>query len=69
MKLMLCLFYRQVLQVREEQVEQALEEVPLSRLLPPPMPKEEKTLVISGLWQAGHVTSFSPPIFVRHSKR
>jgi len=58
--------YLQVLQEREEQEAQLLDEL-TSRLLPPPIPKEEKILVTSKLPQAGQLTSFSPPILVKHS--
>jgi hypothetical protein len=50
-----------------EHVAQLLEE-DLSRLLPPPMPKEEKIFCISLLPQAAQETDFSLPIETRLSK-
>lgn len=60
-------FYLQVLQEVAEHVAQLLEE-DLSRLLPPPMPKEEKIFFISLLPQAAQETDFSFPIDTRLSK-
>jgi len=57
----------QVLQVFVEQVVQVSEEV-LSRLLPPPIPKEEKSFWISLLPQDAQETSFSFPTETRASK-
>ena len=59
--------YLQLLQEVAEQVEQAAEEL-LSRLLPPPMPKEEKSFWMSLLPQAEQETVFSFPIATRASK-
>lgn len=60
-------FYLQVLQEAAEHVAQLLEE-DLSRLLRPPMPKEEKIFCISLLPQAAQETDFSFPIETRLSK-
>jgi hypothetical protein len=57
----------QVLQVFVEQVVQVSEEV-LSLLLPPPIPKEEKSFWISLLPQDAQETSFSFPTEARDSK-
>ena len=57
----------QVLQVFVEQVVQASEDV-LSRLLPPPIPKEEKSFWISLFPQDAQETSFSFPMDTRDSK-
>lgn len=59
--------YLQVLQVFVEHVVQVSEEV-LSRLLPPPIPKEEKSFWISLLSQDAQETSFSFPTETRDSK-
>jgi len=56
-----------VLHVLAEQVEQLFEEV-LRRLLPPPIPKEEKSFWMSLLPQAAQETPFSFPIETRVSK-
>lgn len=61
------LIQRQVLQDLVEQVVQELEEE-VSRLLPPPMPKDEKSFWTPLLLQEGQETSFSPPIRIRVSK-
>ena len=50
--------YLQVLQLVAVQVEQALDDV-LSRLLPPPMPNEEKSFWISLLPQVEQEIVFS----------
>jgi hypothetical protein len=42
-------------QLEDEQLEQ-LPDPPLSRLLFPPMPKEEISFLTSGLWQRGQIT-------------
>jgi hypothetical protein len=57
----------QVLQVFVEQVVQVSEEV-FSRLLPPPIPKEDKSFWISLLLQDVQKTSFSFPTETRDSK-
>lgn len=59
--------YLQVLQVVAVQVGQESEEL-LNRLLPPPMPKEEKSFWMSLLPQAEQETVFSFPIPTRVSK-
>jgi hypothetical protein len=40
----------------------------VKRLLPPPIPNEEKSFWISVLPQSGQTTSFSPPIRTSASK-
>jgi len=57
-----------VLQDFVEQVEQ-LEEASLSRLEPPPMPKQDTAFRISAEPHPGQTVSFSPPIRTRHSNR
>jgi hypothetical protein len=59
--------YLHVLQEVAEQVVQLFEEEP-RRLLPPPIPKEEKIFCMSLLPQELQDTSFSFPIEARHSK-
>jgi len=60
--------YLQVEQLEEEQLEQ-LPELPLSRLLPPPIPKEETSFFTRSLWHWGQVILFWSLIFVSSSKR
>jgi hypothetical protein len=58
--------YLQLSHEAEEQEAQAFDE-DLMRLLPPPMPKEERSFWRFLLLQTGQETSFSPPIGTRVS--
>jgi len=59
---------RQVLHDLEVQVPHELEEE-VKRLLPPPMPNEDRSLSTSPLWHERQRTFFSSPRRTRASKR
>ncbi len=56
----------QVLQEPDEQLEQ-LDDEPLMRLEPPPIPKPEMSFLTSADPHASHATSFTFPAVTRHS--